>query len=256
MPCGEVNMAADNQGIYKALTGNIYAYLGHNAAAKEAASSGLPGYTNGPGDTYRHILGAAELRRRFGYGAALVILEANELKGDVRGQASDEYRMDRRNNEIGLKIGEEAETVDDVVRMAREAIEQAYRQGGSGAGDTAMWLPISRWHGDLHDPDGMVEWKPYRGDPEYPYGGVEHRFENALERALPKFGPRAEIVDDWERSSRVELLDDGGPISTEVAYMHGNLYSGSPPYPSKLTRGRFLFDNRGNFRPLAGGGGW
>jgi hypothetical protein len=67
--------------------------------------------------------------------------------------------------------------------------------------------------------------------------------------------PPAEAVEDWAHPSRVAPLDDGGSISAEVAYMHQSNYSGSPPYPSKLIRDRFLFDNKGNFRPLGAGGG-
>ena len=36
------------------------------AASLEADQSPLPGENNGPADAYRHIVGAAELRRRFG----------------------------------------------------------------------------------------------------------------------------------------------------------------------------------------------
>ena len=39
-------------------------------AHKEAEKSGLPGNHNGPGDAYRHIIGAAEITRRYGEATA------------------------------------------------------------------------------------------------------------------------------------------------------------------------------------------
>jgi hypothetical protein len=40
--------------------------------------------------------------------------------------------MDDHNNAIGLAIGAEARSYEDVVRLAREAIDRAIVRGGSG----------------------------------------------------------------------------------------------------------------------------
>jgi hypothetical protein len=39
---------------------NLYGKLGINPAFIEAGKSQLPGLHNGPGDAYRHIIGAAD----------------------------------------------------------------------------------------------------------------------------------------------------------------------------------------------------
>lgn len=41
-----------------------------DAASAEALASPLPGYYDGPADAYRHIVGTAEARRRYGFGTA------------------------------------------------------------------------------------------------------------------------------------------------------------------------------------------
>ena len=51
------------------------------AASREAMASPLPGYNDGPADAYRHIVGTAELRRRFGFGTAYAIATGNEVLG-------------------------------------------------------------------------------------------------------------------------------------------------------------------------------
>lgn len=52
------------------------------AATRSADGTKLPGHISGPNDALRHIIGAAELRRRYGPVAALAILEANEFRGN------------------------------------------------------------------------------------------------------------------------------------------------------------------------------
>jgi hypothetical protein len=49
--------------------------------------------------------------------------------------------MDDHNNAIGLAIGAEARSYEDVIRLARAAIDSAVRAGGSGADGTPVWLP-------------------------------------------------------------------------------------------------------------------
>lgn len=80
-------------------------------ASEEARQSGLPGLHNGPGDAVRHIVGAAELRRRGGAWYAWTILQANERDGThIRNQPADLAAMDDANNAIGLAIGGRAQS--------------------------------------------------------------------------------------------------------------------------------------------------
>ena len=112
------------------------------AAEAEAAASPLPGFYDGPADAYRHIVGTAELRRRFGWATAFGIATANEVLGThFRSHPADLRRMDDHNNAIGLAIGAEARSYEDVVRLARAAIDSAVSAGGSGADGTPVWLP-------------------------------------------------------------------------------------------------------------------
>ena len=105
-----------------------------------------------------------------------MILEGNELLGDfLKGQKPEEKAMDRHNNEIGIGIGREVKTYDDVVQRAREKIDSA-AQGNQGT-DIPTWLPKDRWSpgGDNWPPD----WKQVEPIPEsekYEYGGEEHRY--------------------------------------------------------------------------------
>jgi hypothetical protein len=113
-----------------------------DAAIHEALQSPLPGEINGPADAYRHIIGSAELRRRFGFAVAYATANANEVFGTyVRGYSAASREMDDHNNAIGLQIGGTARTYEDVVRLARAAVDAAVRTGGSGINDTPRWLP-------------------------------------------------------------------------------------------------------------------
>ena len=51
------------------------------AAEAEATASPLPGFYDGPADAYRHIVGTAELRRRFGWATAFGIATGDEVLG-------------------------------------------------------------------------------------------------------------------------------------------------------------------------------
>ena len=141
-------------------------------AENEAENSGLPGVHNGPGDAYRHIIGAAEITRRFGEATARVALEGHELKGLIYGkQPLEEAAMDRHNNEIGIKIGREAGNLDEVIARAREKIDSA--ANGTQDKDVPRWLPQEKWKGD--GTNWPPEWhKPQPGD--YTLGGEEHRY--------------------------------------------------------------------------------
>ncbi|WPB87001.1 hypothetical protein [Sediminicoccus rosea] len=116
------------------------------AAAGEAEASPLPGFYDGPADAYRHIVGAAELRRRFGWAIAYGIVTGNEVRGThAKGHAPELRRMDDHNNAIGLSIGADATSNEEVVRRARAAIDAGVENSGSGLGQTPLWLPQERW---------------------------------------------------------------------------------------------------------------
>jgi hypothetical protein len=121
------------------------------AAEIEASVSPLPGFYDGPADAYRHIIGTAELRRRFGWATAYSIATGNEMLGThFRSHPAYLRRMDDHNNAIGLAIGVEARSYEDVVRLARAAIDKAIVAGGSGQDGTPVWLPKG-WSEPAHD---------------------------------------------------------------------------------------------------------
>lgn len=120
------------------------------AAESKAVESQLPGRRRGPADAYRHLIWSAELTRRFGEDKARAILEAHEIQGsnssdtDGTTQSPDEAAMDRHNNEIGIKLGKESKTFDDVVKGAQRTIEDS-RDGDNPNGNGATWLPRDQW---------------------------------------------------------------------------------------------------------------
>lgn len=105
----------------------LEAYRGANQTASkainEAGSANLPGKENGPYDAYRHLLWAAEMMRLYGEEWARVYLEAHEIDGNIRqNQSPESEAMDRNNNEVGIGIGKNARSWDEVVERARRAI--------------------------------------------------------------------------------------------------------------------------------------
>lgn len=98
-------------------------------ATIEAKASFLPGRVNGPADAYRHIVWVGEMTRRFGPGVAGGIADLHEWQGqasayirEATGEARDPINdsaataMDRRNNLLGVSIGESARSFDDVLQ--------------------------------------------------------------------------------------------------------------------------------------------
>jgi hypothetical protein len=63
--------------------------------------------------------------------------------------------MDRRNNTVGIRIGETAKDYDDVLRRAQSMIESVAPAGSGGWRDpnnhapvsAPIWLPQDRWRG-------------------------------------------------------------------------------------------------------------
>ena len=117
-------------------------------AINESAWSMMPGRENGPADAYRHILLAAELTRRFGEFEARCILEKHEWEGWWEGQSPESEAMDRANNEIGIEIGRNAQSWDEVVTEARTKIDPEDPFGDNGG---ARWLPEDYWQKNPKD---------------------------------------------------------------------------------------------------------
>lgn len=153
-------------------------------AKNESSASGLPGIHNGPGDAYRHVIGAAEITRRFGETTARIALEGHELEGFYSGkQPLAEAVMDRHNNEIGIQIGREAKNLDEVIDKARAKIDSA-AQGEKGP-DVPTWLPEDKWRGS--GANWPPEWEnPEKGD--YNLGGEEHRYPGWRDEGDPAPG--------------------------------------------------------------------
>mgnify|MGYP006902223355 CR=1 FL=1 len=147
------------------------------AASREATDSPLPGYFDGPADAYRHIVGTAELRRRFGFATAYAIATGNEVLGThADGHPPELRQMDDHNNAIGFSIGADARSYEEVVQRARAAIDAAVTRGGDGSEGTPLWQsrwtePRDRPTTDRHLP---VEWPD--GVPsarDYPFGAEQ-----------------------------------------------------------------------------------
>jgi hypothetical protein len=143
-------------------------------ADDESRRSGLPGYTDGPADALRHIVGIAELRRRMGPVGARIIGDGNEILAWERGGWSDAIPMDLWNNRIGREIGARARTYEEVLSLSRDAIRQAIEAGATGEGGTAVWLPRERWNDGQDAPLVLQDNTP--NAQLYRFGGAEQRW--------------------------------------------------------------------------------
>ena len=129
----------------------------------EAATrrSRLPGWRNGPADAFRHIVASAEMARRYGSPIAKVLGEAHELRGSAGGQPAEEAAMDRHNNNIGIAIGRDATSFDDVVARAKARISDAFSGRDLKPVERPKWLAPQQW---INDPDRADEdqdnWPP------------------------------------------------------------------------------------------------
>lgn len=116
------------------------------------------------------------MTRRLGEAKARRLLRLHEEIGTWwHGQADPSRQMDEHNNEIGIRIGKDARTFDEVIEGARRAIDHGAREGGSGRDGTAVWLSRDQWH----DPNLRNNWPPNwtRVEPAtkpYNYGGEEY----------------------------------------------------------------------------------
>lgn len=203
-------------------------------AYREAQASNLPGLVNGPADAYRHMVWVGEMTRRFGPEIAWGVAEANEVWGKVRSRSGDsssterkesfrnERSMDRQNNRIGLEIGMQARTFDDVVRMARQRMDRSPEDGSGGEGG-AVWLARDRWA--ITPPDGGTPPRlgrhatPRHHIDEYRYGGEEQR-SSVIRRIL---GSRADVeLERFARLEREAAGSGGGPVQVSAHIREGH----------------------------------
>ncbi len=211
-------------------------------ATIEAKASFLPGRVNGPADAYRHIVWVGEMTRRFGPGVAGGIADLHEWQGqasayirEATGEARDPINdsaataMDRRNNLLGVSIGESARSFDDVLQMAREVIDRS-PEDGSGGMIGAVWLPRERW---LANPSGdETQWNWPRPDwtrvprehvETYMLRGEAYR-RGANHRALAAM--RRSALAAERRAAWTQMLQDDeaaeGPVSVRAHQRDGH----------------------------------
>ena len=214
------------------------------AAAKEARDSPLPGYLDGPADAYRHIVGTAELRRRFGFVPAYAVATGNEVLGThADGHPSETREMDDHNNAIGLSIGADATSYEEVVRRARIAIDSGIAKGGGGSDGTP------RWQGSWDEPRDWprverrlpVEWPddiPSAKDYRY---GAEKFGTNAAELAVTPREREAATLD------RLRDLPTGEWSDADVRAVIGSrpyVNSSMPEHGDWQERVRQYFEER------------
>ncbi|WP_316979165.1 DUF6973 domain-containing protein [Shumkonia mesophila] len=208
--------------------------VGVGPAYREAGASRLPGLHNGPGDAYRHIIGAAEMTRRYGAAMALAALNAHETYQGA-GQSDDERKMDQHNNEIGIAIGRRAVTYDEVVTRARAAIDAAIPQGGSGRGGTARWLNQPLGKSDSPDMNWPPDWSQV-APPAESYNSDDER-DRHPEYGAPSFSGRP--VGSWNE-------DDVRAVMASDAYRQ----AGHPAQAETHARVRAWFERAYGNRPV------
>ena len=131
--------------------GNIF-----NQAVNESGSSQMPGKDGGPYDAYRHLLWTAELTRRYGETVARAIADLHELDGNIRGGQAPEFeKMDRQNNEVGIDIGRNVRSWEEVVSRSRQEIGRTAETGWQNPSPNApvQWLPVEKWRRSEVDPN-------------------------------------------------------------------------------------------------------
>jgi|TARA_R110000803_G_C11932433_1_gene315597 hypothetical protein len=87
---------------------------------------------NNEADAYRHLLWTAEMARKTNPTISQMVSDYHEnvkLPLGILGaahplQTEEEKKMDLYNNAIGINIGEQSQSYEDTVRLAKEAIEK------------------------------------------------------------------------------------------------------------------------------------
>jgi hypothetical protein len=204
-------------------------------ATNEALASFLPGRVNGPADASRHIVWVAEMTRRMGPDTAGSLAELHEIQGhmsatrrDMLGQGRDVINdsaataMDRRNNLLGISIGLQATSFEDVLRLSREAMDRSPRDGSGGV-IGAVWLPKEDWRANPSSDRSQWNWPnpdwsrvPRQHVTEYLMGGEEYR-RGADHRQLA--ADRRAALDAKKREAWRRMLEEddaaGGPVQVQ-----------------------------------------
>ncbi len=166
---------------------------------RAAQESELPGIVNGPGDAFRHILWAAELTRRYGPKTATDLLNQHETNEEhTTGWSQQAEDMDKHNNAIGIRIGQNARDYQDLLQQVQSIIA-ASSPDGSGtwkdprhhlSSPAPAWLPRDRWYGERSDQSNWYDNPAHAGSLAFPqtwphvkdygYGGSEARYPGWL----------------------------------------------------------------------------
>lgn len=178
---------------------------GAGPAFAEARESNIPGTHNGPGDAYRHILGAAEMTRRFGAKAATTMLNYHEQNSNPN-QPGQEKDMDENNNRIGVEIGQSCKTWDECRQEARNAIDEAHGAGGTGANNTAKWRPQSEWNGNMQSPNWPPDWSKAKSPVEQnEYGDEKYQHPSHRNDGYDR-DPLNRPVSTWSESDMNSVM--------------------------------------------------
>jgi len=90
-----------------------------------AAREGYAAIPDGRRDALRHLIGSALFTRSYGALLAWFVGETMEFASWlVRHNSADQRDMDRHNNAIGREIAREAASEEEVVALARVALER------------------------------------------------------------------------------------------------------------------------------------
>jgi len=96
---------------------------------------------------------------------ALAALTVNEVEGHERGNPIQSAAMDMHNNLLGanllgVRLGAQARTFADVVRLAQAAVRDAITSGGSDTGG-AIWRDRQFWKDERERRVGdLADWEP------------------------------------------------------------------------------------------------
>ncbi len=211
-------------------------------ATTEAKASMLPGRVNGPADAYRHLVWLGELSRRMGPDMAGSLGDLHEIHGqasamrrETTGQGRDLINgaaatdMDRRNNLIGVSIGQQANSFDDVLRLSREAIDRSPADG-SGGTTGAVWLPRTDWRANPASDEAQWNWPrpdwsrvPRQHVLAYPMRGDAYRrgFNHRQRAAERRAAIAAETREAWARMLE-EDRDSEGPVDVRAHIREGH----------------------------------
>ncbi|MFM7347002.1 MAG: hypothetical protein ACKO1J_16730 [Tagaea sp.] len=187
----------------------------HSWAVEEARNSGLPGWTGGPADAYRHLVGAAELARQYGPTVAWTILEANEFKGSSLpgyAQTDADKAMDRHHNLAGVEFGMWAKSREEIAQWAKDQISKTHEANEKGEKGPAVFLPPSEWRERPVGPNDTppTNWPPKWGGEGDRSDGDAGNSESKAMDAHSSFANRAlaKRDEDWTKEDARAVMND------------------------------------------------